>query len=157
MQVKNVMHQGAKVCPVDSSLEAVALTMWNEDTGAIPLIAEDSRLVGLVTDRDIAMAAALKHRPLWEINARELTDGKPCHFCHEDEDIHSVMKTMGSLQIRRMPVVNTEQQLVGVVSIKDLVEHTTSGRKSGKDALTASELLSLTRMICETHGIQPAS
>lgn len=158
MLVKNVMHQGAKVCSIDSDLEAIATTMWNEDSGAIPLVAENNRVVGLITDRDVAMAAALKHRPLWEISARELVEGKACHFCHEEEDIHSVLKTMGSLQIRRMPVVNSEQQMVGMISLKDLIDHTVSGRSSkNKDVLTPDEVLAMSRMICETRWLQTAS
>ncbi|UZJ43550.1 CBS domain-containing protein [Marinimicrobium sp. C6131] len=158
MLVKSVMHRGAKVCPIDSNLETIAATMWNEDSGAIPLVAENDRVVGLITDRDIAMAAALKHRPLWEISARELVEGKACHFCHEDEDIHSVLKTMGSLQIRRMPVVNSEQQMVGMISLKDLIDHTASRRsQKNKDALTPEEVLAMSRMICETRWLQAAS
>lgn len=158
MLVKSVMHQGAKVCSIDSDLETIAATMWNEDSGAIPLVADNDRVVGLITDRDIAMAAALKHRPLWEISARELVEGKTCHFCHEDEDIHSVLKTMGSLQIRRMPVVNREQQIVGMISLKDLIDHTVSGHsEKTKDVLTSDEVLAMSRLICETRWLQSAN
>ena len=76
MKIRDVMHQPVKCCDSSASLDQVASEMWNDDLGIVPIVDQEHRLLGVVTDRDIAMAATLKHKPLWEISAQRLSVSK---------------------------------------------------------------------------------
>lgn len=158
MSIKNIMHKNVRCCDTASSLEQVATEMWNDDLGIVPVIDGGNKLVGVITDRDIAIAAALKHRPLWEITASELVEGKVCHFCHPEDDIHDVLKTMSESQIRRVPIVNDRQEVVGMVGVKDIADHTArTGKAMGKDEFSSEEFLGTVRQICRPNLPQAAA
>lgn len=155
MYVKDIMHKDIKSCNVNADLDAVAGLMWNEDCGIVPLVDDDNSLQGVITDRDIAMAATLKHRPLWEIRANELLEGKTCQACHIDDNLQDVLEQMGQHQLHRMPVVDSENHIIGMIGIKDIVEHTKAGKaKAARNArsLSPSEVTSTLQKICRTNG-----
>lgn len=154
MNIRDVMHQPVKCCDSSASLDQVASEMWNDDLGIVPIVDQEHRLLGVVTDRDIAMAATLKHKPLWEIEAGELIAGKPCHFCKPGDDVHHALEVMGSARIRRVPVVDDDQYVTGMVGLKDLAEHIQTA-PSGKQAeLSAQELLETFRQTCKPYQLQ---
>ena len=124
MRVKSLMHPSAYSCLPGDSLDTVAATMWNEDCGAMPVVDEEQRPIGILTDRDIAMSAMLKHRPLWDISVRELVAGKSVVTCHKQDDAKQALKLMAEHQIRRLPVVNDDGRLIGIIATRDLVAHT---------------------------------
>lgn len=123
MKIKDVMNKNVKCCSADSTLEQIAGTMWNDDVGVVPIVDSDQKLTGIVTDRDIAMAATLKHRPLWEISAKEMVAGKTCKVCHPEDDVHEALQLMNSHRIRRVPVVDQSFHLAGIVGLKDIAMH----------------------------------
>lgn len=71
--------------------------MWNDDVGIVPVVDSENRLSGVITDRDIAMVAVLKHRPVCEISAREMISGHSCHSCHAEDDVHEALRVMKDL------------------------------------------------------------
>jgi CBS domain-containing protein len=121
MNVSDVMQRGVKVCGVASTLEAAAMLMWDNDCGALPVVDDIGHPVGIVTDRDIAMTAALNHRPLWDLVCGDITGSRTLFTCHADEDVRSALKTMWAQRVRRLPVVDAGQQLVGILSMDDIV------------------------------------
>ncbi|MBW7469895.1 CBS domain-containing protein [Marinobacter sp. M216] len=158
MSIKNIMHKNILCCDMESSLEQVATEMWNDDLGIVPVIDREKKLVGVITDRDIAIAAALKHKPLWDIAASELVEGKTCHFCHPEDDIHDVLKMMSEAQIRRVPIVNEQREVVGMVGVKDIAEHTArTGKAMGTDEFSSEEFLGTVRQICRPNLPQAAA
>lgn len=160
MQAKDIMCSEIKSCGVDANLDTIASLMWNEDCGIVPIVSEDNRLEGVITDRDITMAATLKHRPLWEINASELLQGKTCHTCQTDDNIQDVLEQMGQYQLNRMPVVDAQNHVIGMLAIKDIVEHTKTGKAKvarNSTSLSSSEVAATLQRIRKTNGVSAAA
>jgi len=89
MNINEIMSTRVKTCKPDSNLEMIAGLMWTNDCGAIPVVNEQNIPVGMVTDRDIAMAAMLNHKPLWSLSAQELIRDKHLCSCQQNDPIGS--------------------------------------------------------------------
>lgn len=122
MLVKDVMKTDLATCHVDSNLEAVALLMWNRDCGAIPVVDSAGRPIGIVTDRDIAMACSLNNRPPWDMRAGDVINGRPLFSCTEDDDIDGALSLIQEYRVRRLPVTDSSAQLTGMLSVSDLIQ-----------------------------------
>ena len=121
MKVRDVMESDVKSCGPDDTLESSALMMWNHDCGSVPVLDANGTPIGILTDRDIAMASALNHKPLWDIRSREVTNSRPLYTCNEKDDIRAALEAMQAYQVRRLPVINDSGQLKGIISIDDIV------------------------------------
>jgi CBS domain-containing protein len=117
MQVREVMTPTVLTVKPLTSVSEIARLMRDEDIGAVP-VAENDRLVGMVTDRDIVLRAVAEGDGL-EKSARDVMSPQIL-YCREDQDVDEVLRNMGEQQIRRLPVVNRDKRLVGVVSLGDL-------------------------------------
>jgi CBS domain-containing protein len=118
MRVRELMTDQVKTVPPGCSLQDVARLMRDQDIGSIP-VAENDRLVGMVTDRDIVIRGLAETGHLEEKCARDVMSQQVL-YCREDETVEAVLKNMGEQQIRRLPVVDESKHLVGVISIGDL-------------------------------------
>jgi len=109
----------ADVCLADpgQTIREAARMMAERDIGALP-VGQDDRLVGMVTDRDIAVRAVAEgmgpDTPISEVMSREVM------YCFDDDDLDDVAANMGNIQVRRLPVVNRDKRLVGIVSFGDV-------------------------------------
>jgi CBS domain-containing protein len=105
------------------------------DAGAIP-VGEDDHLVGMITDRDIAVRAVAQGKgPKAKIRDVMTSEVK---YCFEDQDLDDVIHNMGDIQVRRLPVVNRDKRLVGIVALGDIaLEH--AGRGTAKTLGKISE------------------
>jgi CBS domain-containing protein len=117
MQVSECMSRHVEVVDPNTTLREAARTMAKIDAGVLP-VGENDRLVGMITDRDIAVRAVAEgHGP----DARVAEVMSPeVKYCFDDADADEVLDNMGELQLRRMPVVDHDKRLVGIVSIGDL-------------------------------------
>ena len=117
MKVKHVMTQDVVVASPDDPICEAARRMGECDAGALP-VGEDDRLVGVITDRDIAVRAVAQRlspdTPVRDIMSPEVL------YCFDEEEVESVARNMADQQIRRLPVVNRDKRLVGIVSLADL-------------------------------------
>jgi CBS domain-containing protein len=117
MKISSVMSRDVQVCAPDASLRDAAALMKQIDTGVLP-VAEKDRLVGMITDRDIAIRGFADGKgPDAKVSDAMSREVK---YCFEDEDVAHVAKNMGDLQVRRLPVMSREKRLVGIVSLSDL-------------------------------------
>src|SRR5437763_16151268 len=117
MKVRDVMTSSVEVASPDDTIEHAARKMAELDAGALP-VGEKDKLVGMITDRDIAVRAVAKGlAPVTPIRRVMSTDVK---YCFDDEDVDQVVQNMGDVQIRRLPVVNRDKRLVGIVSLGDI-------------------------------------
>jgi CBS domain-containing protein len=111
------MTRDVRVANPDQSIREAAQMMVDLDAGALPVGAED-RLIGMITDRDIAIRGVAKGRtPDTPVRDVMTADVK---YCFEDEEIENVARNMAEIQVRRLPVVNREKRLVGIIAIADL-------------------------------------
>lgn len=117
MKIRDCMTLDVQIAKPTDTIQNAAAMMVEIDAGAIP-VGEKGRLVGMITDRDIAIrAVALGHGPEAKIADVMSHDIK---YCYEDEDTDHVLENMGDIQLRRLPVLDREKRLVGIVSIGDL-------------------------------------
>ncbi|HKR17560.1 CBS domain-containing protein [Rhizorhapis sp.] len=117
MKILECMSRDVRTVNADEPIQEAATTMADIDSGILPVSKED-RLVGMITDRDIAIRAIARGRgpstPVQEVMSNEV------RYCFDDEDVDDVLDNMADIQVRRLPVVNRDKRLVGIVSISDL-------------------------------------
>jgi CBS domain-containing protein len=119
MKVKDVMHKGALWVGPDTPITDIAKLMQKNDIGAVP-IGENDRLIGMVTDRDIVCKGLAKDEfDVRRAKARDvMTSG--IHCCKEDDDLAKAAQHMEELHVRRLPVINKDKRMVGILSRHDL-------------------------------------
>lgn len=117
MRVSEAMTQEVKLASPDHTIQDAARLMAETDVGAIP-VANSERLLGMITDRDITVrAVALGLPPSTKVSA---VMSKEVLYCYDDQDIEEVAENMSDIQVRRLPVVNREKRLVGILSVADI-------------------------------------
>lgn len=118
MKVRDAMHPGASWIEPDEPLTDIAERMRTNDIGALP-VGENDRLIGMVTDRDIAVRGlAGKQDPL-QLTARDVMT-QPIIFCTANEELEDAVRIMERKQIRRLPVIDDNRRMVGMLSLGDV-------------------------------------
>lgn len=120
LRVEDVMTHGPESCQADADLATVANVMWDLDVGCVPIVGDDHRIAGMITDRDIAMAAFLNGKPLHDLRVADVM-AKTIVTAKVGDRLRTVQELMEKSKIRRLPVVDGERKLVGIVSLHDLV------------------------------------
>lgn len=122
MKIKDIMSTDVETVTPETPLFEVAQKMQSRDCGCV-IVVKDDRLVGMITDRDLAIrCVAAEHDPA-STNAG-LVMSPEILYCYETEDADAVAKNMAENKVRRLPVLNQEKRLVGIVSLGDLASHT---------------------------------
>jgi CBS domain-containing protein len=129
MKVKEVMHTGVSWVEPDAKLTEVAKIMRSEDIGAVP-VGEDDRLIGMITDRDIACRALANGKYPAKLTARDVMT-KGIIYCRENEDVDDAIRIMESKQIRRLPVIDENKRMGGMLALGD-ISHGVSREMSGE-------------------------
>ena len=119
MHVSEIMSHPAITCSVDSALDASARIMWEFDCGIVVVVGNDGRISGVVTDRDICMAAYMHHKPLYLIPVGKVMS-EPVISVHETDDVLSAEHLMRDNRIRRLPVTDDSGRPVGVIALHDV-------------------------------------
>lgn len=119
MQVREIMTPSPTIVPPDCSLKDLAAKMRDQDIGALP-VCDGDRLVGMVTDRDIVVRGVAMDKSADAAVRDVMSPGSAC--VHEDDEIEEAERQMARHHVRRLPVLNKDQRLVGMVSLADLVE-----------------------------------
>jgi CBS domain-containing protein len=119
MKVKDAMHKGVGWVSPDTPVTELAKLMRDHDVGAIP-IGENDRLVGMVTDRDIVCKGlAQDNFDTRSTTARDVMTAE-IHCCREDEDLTKAVRHMDELKVRRLPVINKNKRMIGILSLGDV-------------------------------------
>lgn len=130
MLVKDVMTKDVATCGPDESLHAAARVMWERDCGFVPVVDRGTgRLVGVLTDRDVCMAAYTKGMRLDAIPVRDVMT-KNLKTCAPDHDLSGAESIMSEGQVRRLPVVDAKGALLGILSLNDLALEAAQERSS---------------------------
>ncbi len=129
MKVRDAMHAQATWCAPDKALADIAKVMRDEDIGAVP-IGENDRLVGMVTDRDIALNGVGRGLDPVKAKASDVMS-KGVIYCTENQDLEDAVRLMEDRRIRRLPVINDQKRLVGMLSLGD-VSHAGSRELAGE-------------------------
>jgi len=120
MKVFEVMTIDVGFCHADDNLTKAAQIMWEKDCGIVPVVTAEKRVVGVVTDRDIAIAAATRNRRTSSIKAGEM-NFRAVKTCALEDDIKDVLRRMRKYKIKRLCVTNQDKELLGVISLTDIL------------------------------------
>jgi CBS domain-containing protein len=149
VKVQEVMTRDVSYCHPQTTAAAAAEIMWNRNCGALPIVEDGGRVVGMVTDRDLFIALGTRNqRPadlaVGDVMKRELSQ------CAPEDDVRQALETMAQRQLQRLPVVGKDGLLTGILSIDDLVV------RAGTDGLSRDVLKTL-KAICDRQTRRPVA
>jgi len=129
MKVKELMHKGVEWVSPDTPVTTLARKMLEQDIGAIP-VGENDRLIGMVTDRDITLRAVAEGRDTSKLTARDVMS-KGVIWCRDSEDLTEAARTMQSKRVRRLPVIDQNKRMIGMLSLGDISQTAPQGVTTG--------------------------
>jgi CBS domain-containing protein len=146
MKVRDIMTRDVAACVLDANLAEAATTMYRRNCGCLPVVSPDGHIAGLLTDRDIAIAVALRGRAADHIPVREVMTSF-VYSCSPDDDIDDALSIMRIQKVRRLPVVDADGHILGLLSIDDVVLHASEADAGA----AAGHVIEALQGIC-THG-----
>ena len=151
MYIRDLMTRDVATCNVDTNAETAAMMMWNCDCGSVPVIDENGKAIGMITDRDICMAVALQGKSAAEIQVRDFMSNE-LFSCHPEHDVRQAMKTMVSQKIKRLAITNGNGELEGILSIDDIVACAERGARGIRTPdLSFDDTMATLKAVCNHH------
>lgn len=151
MKVREIMTTGPEGCRCEDNLSAVAMIMWRRDCGFVPVLDGEGHVIGVLTDRDICMAVTTRHLRPEDLTAGDVMT-RVVAVVETDDAVRTALQTMKRARARRLPVVDHDGVLHGIVSINDLVRATRPSRQGGTPRVDSEDVLDVLRVI----GAHPA-
>jgi len=151
MRVKELMSQPVRSASITDSADRAAQIMWDGDCGVVPVVDRDRRVVGVVTDRDICMAALFHGAPLRDIALADIMS-TDVSVVTPDDDVAEAEHLMSARQVKRLPVVATDGSPVGMLSVSDVVQQVTPSSRPQKTASEPDECLRTLAAITEPRA-----
>lgn len=140
MKVRDLMVKNVSVCSPNDTLNRAAQIMWENDCGALPVLDAESHLIGIITDRDICMAAYTRGLPL-QASLVSSAMSPAVHTCSPEDTVTEVERLMQDEQIRRVPVLSEWGRLVGIITLGDLALATTRKLRKALSATRVTKTL----------------
>jgi CBS domain-containing protein len=151
MRIEQLMTTQVKACRPEDTLERAAQLMWDYDCGSLPVCSGDGvmKVVGMITDRDIAMCAMFHQKPLCELPVSEAM-ARNLRTCRPTDSVEKAEAVMRDAQVRRLPVVDSNGRMVGMISLADLAREATQECAPGSSKeITETEVGDTLAAICE--------
>ena len=150
MKVGDIMTRNVVSCRKDADIGTAARLMLEGRFGTLPVVDAHGRLAGIVTDRDIAMAAATRQRNAAHIGVHEAMSEK-VRSCFTDDDLSAALEQMEEARVRRLPVLDASRHLAGILSVDDVVLRAVD---QGNGVSPAGVVKAL-RRICSPRAVEP--
>ena len=151
MKIENLMTRRVAACGQEDNLDQAARLMWENDCGCVPVTDRENRVVGMLTDRDVCMAAWTRHARLDEIPAREIMSREVVAVT-ADEPVAKAENLMKQRQVRRLPVVDRQRRLVGIVSLNDLARRCAAPGVPHKEVPLPLDVAETLAAVCRPHA-----
>src|ERR1700694_2536369 len=119
MKVRDVMVKEVKFCSAETNLAAATEILWKEGVGSLPVV-ESGRVLGIITDRDVAIALGTRNAKAGETLVKNVALPK-LFYCAPEDDIHVALGTMRAQKVRRLPVMDSKGTLQGILCLDDIV------------------------------------
>jgi CBS domain-containing protein len=149
MKVRDLMSSSVETCSPGTSLADAAMIMWRCDCGIVPVVEPGTRtVVGTITDRDVCMGLATSGLRATERTAQDVMARSPATV-KSDDDVEVALGRMEEARVRRLPVLDPNGSLAGVLSVNDLVLATASAHGRGNSALATEDVMRTLRGISE--------
>jgi CBS domain-containing protein len=168
MKIEHLMTNDVRSCGPNDNLSLVAQAMWDGDCGCLPVVDAERRVVGMITDRDVCMAAHLRGAPLWSLTVSEVMS-RVVYACRPTEKLSAATALMTEHRLRRLPVVDEQGRLTGLVTLSSLAHAATGKDKKKHSRVDAKDVASLlaaitsprvppitARAVIEVHRQPPA-
>ncbi|HVP15180.1 MAG TPA: CBS domain-containing protein [Terriglobales bacterium] len=153
MKVREIMCHEVASCRWSTNLAEAARTMWSNDCGAVPVVDDSNRVVGMITDRDICMAAATRGRRAAEITVGDVITGM-LHSVSPDDDVREALEVMKDQQVRRLPVTGRNGELAGMLSLNDVILNVSvPRRRTANAAITPADVVETLRAIGQRQSV----
>ena len=152
MRVQDLMAHPAITCHVNDSLSDAAQKMWDHDCGALPVVNDEGKVTGMITDRDVCMAALTQGRPLHELLVH-LAMATHVVAVGPDNTIDDVEQLMSQHRIRRLPVLDSANRPLGVISLNDLAIQAAQPDTQMKHGI--SKVARMLAAVCQPHAAAP--
>lgn len=123
LSVGEIMSSSVWSCPATATLDQAIEMMASRGCSSIPLVDDDNKPVGIITDRDITMYINLKHQSPRDISLAEFNKGRSIYCCYQDDDIQDALATLRERHIHRLPVLDDNDKLTGIVTMNDVIQH----------------------------------
>lgn len=159
MKVEQLMQRTVQTCRPDDTINRAVQLMWEHDCGCIPVVDDAARPVGMITDRDACMAAYTQGRPLAALPVH-LAMAKQVRSCRPGDTLVEAESVMKAAQVRRLPVVDADGVLVGILSLNDLAQQILREAGTARRELAGDEVagtLSAVSMPRRTHELATAA
>jgi len=151
MKVKDLMVSEVKCCGNFDTLNTAAQLMWDHDIGCVPVVDAEGHVLGMLTDRDVCMAAytqgvALRDSVVTSVMSKEV------FFCAPEDDLATAEELMRVKQVRRLPVVDAQGHLAGIISLNDIARECAreAGLKKARE-VSDSEIAGVLASVCAPH------
>ncbi len=155
MRVRDIWTEKPRRCTPDSNLAEVASIFWEANCGSLPVVDDNGQVVGMITDRDVCMATGTRNQPAADIAVRQVISGT-VWTCLPDDDLRTALRTMQSHKVRRLPVVDIEGHLQGVLSLTDVALASRESRPGKSNGMSWNEILPALDHICRGNASEPA-
>lgn len=144
MKIKELMSHPAVTCPASATLDQAARLMWEFDCGVVPVTDDKGHLTGILTDRDVCMAAYTQGRLLQDLPVT-IAMARNVIAVHEDDAVETAEHLMADNQIRRLPVLDYNGHVLGVVSLNDISRLAQSAKRSVVDRELVSTIAAVSQ------------
>ncbi len=142
MRVAELMTKQVASCKPEDRLSAAAKLMWDADCGAVPVVGSDGNVKGMITDRDICMACYTRNQAPGTVSVQEAMSRK-LYFCKTNSQVSEAEDIMRTNQVRRIPVVDQQGRLAGVLSLADIAREVERSRGKSSQEITADDVASI--------------
>ncbi len=158
--VHELMTRDVQSCRAEDTLNVAARLMWDHDCGCLPVVDENEKVIAMITDRDICMAAYTRGVPLAALRVAQAMS-KQVHACRVDDSISVAEKIMREHQVRRLPVISADGVLVGILSLNDLAREAVREHVPARREVSPEGLAETFAAVCEPRasraGAAPAA
>jgi len=154
MKVQEIFTRQVKSITRETSAADAADLMWEADCGALPVVDEGNRVVGIVTDRDLCMTLALTGQPAQDLPVRSILH-PTLHTCRPSDEVREALRQMRLHRIRRLPVVDAAGKLQGMLSFADLARAARPDAAAGPADIADEDVMLALKTICARKRVDP--
>ena len=149
MKVQDIMTRSVSFCRTDTDLAVASRIMWDNDCGILPVLDGRQIVVGVITDRDICVAVGAKQQAARDIRVGDCIS-ENLYSCSPDADIKEALKFMQTKRVRRLPVIELDGLLLGIISISDVM------LRAERGVISCEEIVETYKAICEPNEFATA-
>jgi CBS domain-containing protein len=149
MKVEQLMTRNVQTCGPEDRLNAAARIMWEGDCGCVPVVEREAgaaRVIGMITDRDICVAAYTQGRPLSDITVGSAM-ARDVRLCRATDSIGTAVKILEQSQLHRLPVLDRDDHLIGLLSLADIAREAARERGRGTKEVSDAQVGELVEAI----------